>query len=73
MIIDILFNWADGINPFMTEADIIEKPVRKSMDWFLYDISLRHERVKLDCVKWSKWKSHMLTRTKQNCLYSINV
>ena len=23
MVIDILFNWADGINPFMTEADII--------------------------------------------------
>ena len=29
----------------MTEADIIWKP-SKSMDWFLYDISLRHERVK---------------------------
>ena len=28
------------INPFMTEAVI------KSMDWFLYDNGLRHERVK---------------------------
>ena len=33
------------INPFMTEADIIYL-LRKSMDWFLYDIGLRHERVK---------------------------
>ena len=34
---------------FMTEAAIIQKPVhllRKSMDWFLYDNGLRHERVK---------------------------
>ena len=30
----------------MTEADIIQKLQRKSMDWFLYDIDLRHERVK---------------------------
>ena len=30
----------------MTEADIIDL-LRKSMDWFLYDIGLRHERVKL--------------------------
>ena len=29
------------LNPFMTEADML----RKSMDWFLYDIGLRHERV----------------------------
>ena len=31
-----------SLNPFMTEADII------SMDWFLYDIDLRHERVKFN-------------------------
>ena len=30
----------------MTEADIIQKLLRKSMYWFLYDIDLRHERVK---------------------------
>ena len=37
----------------MTEAAIIQKPVHwfapqihKSMDWFLYDNGLRHERVK---------------------------
>ena len=29
-----------SLNPFMTEA------VSKSMDWFLYDNGLRHERVK---------------------------
>ena len=29
----------------MTEADI-RYLLRKSMDWFLYDIGLRHERVK---------------------------
>ena len=29
------------LNPFMTEADMRGK----SMDWFLYDIGLRHERV----------------------------
>ena len=29
-------------NPFMTKADIIQK----SMDWFLYDNRLLHERVK---------------------------
>ena len=35
-------------NPFMTEADIIQKPVRKSMDWSLSDIGLCHERVNTD-------------------------
>ena len=39
-----------ALNPFMTEADIIRNQSidlqRKSMDWFLYDIDLRHERVK---------------------------
>ena len=25
------------------------------MDWFLYDNSLRHERVKLILVDWGKW------------------
>ena len=34
------------VNSFMTEAVIIEKPVHQSMDWFLYDDGLRHERVK---------------------------
>ena len=37
-------------NPFMMEAFIILKPVhnllRKSVDWFLYDRGLHHERVK---------------------------
>ena len=36
----ISFLMISEINPFMTETDI------KSMDWFLYDIGLRHERVK---------------------------
>ena len=31
------------VNPFMTEAVGL---LRKSMDWFLYDNGLRHERVK---------------------------
>ena len=40
------------LNPFMTGADIIWKPMRsKSMDWFLYDIGLRHERVN----SWAKY------------------
>ena len=30
----------------MTEAVIIRYLLRKSMDWFLYDNGLRHERVK---------------------------
>ena len=33
----------------MTEAVLVQKPVdlqSKSMDWFLYDNGLRHERVK---------------------------
>ena len=30
----------------MTEAIIIIDLLRKSVDWFLYDIDLRHERVK---------------------------
>ena len=30
-------------NFFMTEADIMQS---KSIDWFLYDNGLRHERVK---------------------------
>ena len=30
----------------MTEAVIIYKPVHWSMDWFLYDNGLHHERVK---------------------------
>ena len=29
----------------MTEAIIIQKPVSKSMDWFLYDNDLHRERV----------------------------
>ena len=32
------------VNPFLTEAHIIYKPVQ-SMNWFLYDIGLRHERI----------------------------
>ena len=39
-------------NSFMTEADIIKKTSTdlqsKSTDWFLYDIGLRHERVKMN-------------------------
>ena len=40
----------EGFNPFMTEADSYRNiDLRsKSMDWSLYDIGLRHERVKLD-------------------------
>ena len=39
------------LNPFMTEAVIIYRNqfidlLCKSMDWFLYDKGLRHERVK---------------------------
>ena len=34
-----------GVNSFMTEAVIIQKPV-KSVDWVLYDNGFRHEKVK---------------------------
>ena len=48
-------------NFFMTEVAIIEEPVHrfdlqiiglicKSMDWFLYNMDLRHDRVKCRCV-----------------------
>ena len=39
---------AESLNPFMTEADHIEAShlLRKSMGWFVYNIGLRHERVK---------------------------
>ena len=40
----------DRLKSFMTEVPIIQKPVDwpiddKSMDWFLYNKNLRHERV----------------------------
>ena len=45
-------------NPFMTEAVIYRNQsidlLHKSMDWFLYDNGLRHERVKyfsVDLIK----------------------
>ena len=40
----------------MTEAVIIYQSIdllRKSMDWFLYDNGLRHERVKMFRPDWS--------------------
>ena len=48
----------------MTEFVIIQKPVQ-SMDWFLYDNGLRHERVKPALVKLSTWKNLKLTPNKQ--------
>ena len=38
-----IFKQKVTFNPFMTEADIIQKP----MDWFLYDNGFRHERIKV--------------------------
>ena len=38
----------ERLESFMTEVHIIHKPandLQKSMDWFLYDKNLRHERV----------------------------
>ena len=42
-----------SLNSFMTEAVIINHSIdllRKSMDWFLYDNELRHERVKSNSI-----------------------
>ena len=46
---DVFLNFScDFFNSFMRRAVIIQKPVQsKSMDWFLYDNSLRHERVSM--------------------------
>ena len=41
------------VNSFMTEAVII----RKSVDWFLYDNGLRHERVKVFILNSSRMPS----------------
>ena len=38
----LTFHHENYLNPFMTKTVIIQKPVH----WFLYDIGLRHERVK---------------------------
>ena len=35
----------NSFNSFMTEARLL----RKSMDWFLYDNGLRHERANITC------------------------
>ena len=36
-----------SLNSLMTEVPVIKKPLLcKSMDWFLYDTNLHHERVK---------------------------
>ena len=45
------------INPFMTEADLL----RKSMDWFLYDIGLRHEKVKCLLSLYKTPKLHLVS------------
>ena len=37
------------VNPFMTEAVII---LGKSVDWFLYDNGLRHERVLTSLIRY---------------------
>ena len=60
----------DGIiqfNPFMTEADIIWKLLCKSMEWFLYDIGLRHERVKpgKNANIFKKFYSELLSQTSE--------
>ena len=38
----ILIKVGTMLNPFMTQTDVIQT----HMDWFLYDIGLRHERFK---------------------------
>ena len=42
-----IFSLTNFVNSFMTEAVIIDL-LHKSMDWFLYDNDLRHEKV---CMK----------------------
>ena len=39
------FSFRQQFNSFMTKVLFIWKPVSKLMDWFLYDMNLRHERV----------------------------
>ena len=44
-----LLSWSDFLNSFMTESVSYKNQsidlLFKSMDWFLYDRDLRHERV----------------------------
>ena len=44
-----LLSWSDFLNSFMTESVSYKNQsidlLCKSMDWFLYDRDLRHERV----------------------------
>ena len=45
----IMYEWPHLIafNSFMMEVPIMRKPIHcKSIDWFLYDTGLRHQRVK---------------------------
>ena len=52
----------------MTEADIIYKPV-----WFLYDIGLRHERIKdiRLCVRSQQKTQYQFEVTKIKCLSKV--
>ena len=43
-----------SVNSFMTEVAIIYL-LCKSMDWFLYDRDLRHERVKMKQSTGTTW------------------
>ena len=81
-----LLAWKPKDNSFMTEAVIKAKPWSKSMDWFLYDNILRHERVNVfsPSIHWDNYsrkkelflmlKWQMLSKFRKsvrNCQYPI--
>ena len=71
------------LNPFMTEADTYRNQSidlrSKSVDWFLYDIGLRHERVKQlinVCSPWNHQKIYGFNqenRIELMCLDSVYI
>ena len=53
-------------NPFMTEAEIIQ--------WtFLYDISLRHERVNISVAAKRRKDNNCLKRCYLHCMKSVRI
>ena len=54
-----------SLNPFMTEA------VSKSMDWFLYDNGLRHDRVKYSYQNGYVKSSSSISDFQKTCIQGL--
>ena len=59
--------YVNPFNPFMTEAVITDLRC-KSMDWFLYDNGLRHERVKTNFPNLPTLLLNGLTHSAMECI-----